>query len=276
MFISTLIADAGDRLTKSERILAEAVLEDPTLLAFGTVSDLAERVGTSRPTVVRFATKLGFEGFSDLQAEVRGHLTPLLGRPAERIRQAGDALAPRRTTLEGAIGAAFSALEEGRLEAMAEPLVSANHVWILSGETSRAGALALHSGLKMIRPHVQFIEEHSVGRDLSGAAEGDVAVVFDFARYRRHSVTAARALAKEGVHIVAVTDGPLSPLAALTETWCGLEVPAMGPFDSSVPAVIVAEMLVAEVSTRLQEQAKQRIDRTEEMWRATETFLEEE
>ena len=64
---SQLIASVSDRLTKTELRIAQAVLDEPTLLAFGTVSDLAERVGTSRPSIVRFATKLGFEGYTELQ-----------------------------------------------------------------------------------------------------------------------------------------------------------------------------------------------------------------
>ena len=71
MFIQDLIASVNERLTPTERRIAEAVLEDPTLLAFGTVSGLADRVGTSRPSIVRFATKLGFEGYSDLQKRAR-------------------------------------------------------------------------------------------------------------------------------------------------------------------------------------------------------------
>ena len=61
--LSQLIAAAGDRLTPTERRIAEAVVAEPTLLAFGTVSNLAAAVGTSRPSIVRFATKLGFEGY---------------------------------------------------------------------------------------------------------------------------------------------------------------------------------------------------------------------
>jgi DNA-binding MurR/RpiR family transcriptional regulator len=64
----------------------------------------------------------------------------------------------------------------------------------------------------------------------------------------------------------------LSPLAALTETWCEIEVPGIGPFDSSAPAVVVAELLVAQVASQLQEQARERIDRTEAMWKSTQTF----
>ena len=58
-----LIAAASNTLTPTDRRIAEAVLGEPTLLAFGTVTDLATRVGTSRPSIVRFATKLGFEGY---------------------------------------------------------------------------------------------------------------------------------------------------------------------------------------------------------------------
>jgi DNA-binding MurR/RpiR family transcriptional regulator len=272
MIISTLIAEAGNRLTPTERVLAEAVLEDPTLLAFGTVSDLAERSGASRPSVVRFATKLGFEGYADLQEQVRADLTQRLSRPSQRIRLEDEAPAPRRQALEAACASAFAALEGDRLASLATPIVQAENVWILSGETSRAGAHAFHSGLKIVRPGVHWVAEHSVGGDLSGAGPGDTAVVFDFARYRRQCIAAARALSEGGVQLVAVTDGPLSPLASLTDTWCGLDVPAIGPFDSSVPAVIVAELLVAEAASQLRDEARERIDRTEALWKATGTF----
>jgi len=273
MFISDLIASAGDRLTRTERRLAEAVLEDPTLLAFGTVSDLAARVGASRPTVVRFANKLGFDGYAALQDRVREVMSQRLSRPSQRIRQLDESLGPAQGALETAINQAFSSLDEGRLARLAAPIVAARRVWVVSGETSRAGAHAFHSGMTMIRPDVHWVAEHSIARDLGGASAGDAAVVFDFARYRRHSIVAARALADQGVDVVAITDGPLSPLASLTETWCELEVPGIGPFDSSVPAVVVAELLVAQVASQLRDEARERIDRTEALWKSTGTFL---
>ena len=84
---------------------------------------------------------------------------------------------------------------------------------------------------------------------------------------------AARTLSDLGVHIVAITDGPLSPLSSLTENRCELDIPAVGPFDSSVPAVIAAELLVSQVVTALHDEARDRIDRLEVFWQATDTFL---
>jgi DNA-binding MurR/RpiR family transcriptional regulator len=271
---SELIALASDRLTPTERRIAEAVLEDPTLLAFGTVSDLAARCDTSRPSIVRFAHKLGFEGYADLQQQVRRSLTHQLVRPSERIRRADPAPAPERRALEYALMSVFDELSPERLAALAAPIEKAHTVWILSGETSRAGAHALHSGLSMLRASVHLVDDHTMGRTLGGAGSGDVAVVFDFFRYRRATQSAAKSLAERGVTVVAITDGPLSPLVSLTDLWCQVDVPAIGPFDTSVPAVAVAELLVAQVSSDIPDAATRRIDRTEAMWESTDTFVE--
>ena len=273
MSISELIATVSERLTPTERRVAQAVLDEPTLLAFGTVSNLADKVGTSRPSIVRFATKLGFQGYADLQKHVRQGMSRDLSRPSQRIRNQGDPGASTQGALAEAIDRVFEALQGEQLAQLAAPIISAKNVWILTGETSRAGAHALLSGLTMVRPNVSLIEEHASGRDLSSAGPGDAAIVLDFARYRRHSVGAAKMLAEAGVAIVAITDGPLSPLASLTENWCALSIPAIGPFDSSVPAVAAAELIVAHVATQLHDQAQARIDRTEALWNATETFV---
>ena len=87
MTLQDLIAGVGDRLTPTERRIAEIVSGEPTLLAFGTVSDLAERARTSRPSIVRFATKLGFSGYTELQSWVREAVSKQLSSPSARIRQ---------------------------------------------------------------------------------------------------------------------------------------------------------------------------------------------
>ena len=271
--IKNHIASINDQLTPTERRIAKAILDDPMLLTFGTVSALADRVGTSRATIVRFATKLGFEGYSELQQNARDEVSQRLASPSHRVRHQEETVAPSQFKIEGAMHAAFDALDEACLEAMATPIVTATNVWILSGETSMAGSHALYSGLSMIRPNVRLVQEHSTGRDLCGALPGDVAVVFDFSRYRRNSVIAARTLCDLGVTIVAITDGPLSPLSSLTQIRCELEIPAVGPFDSSVPAVIAAELLVAQVVDELRDEARNRIDRLEVFWQATGMFL---
>jgi DNA-binding MurR/RpiR family transcriptional regulator len=267
-----LVAAVSSELTPAERRIAEEVLAEPTLLAFGTVSELADRVGTSRPTVVRFANKLGFDGYTQLQRHVRSDLSHRLARPSERIRDEQGKAPPAKVAINTAVASVFEAIEGERLSLLAEPVVDADKVWILSGETSRAGALSLYSGLSMVRPHVTLLEERTFGTDICDAGPGDAAVVMDFFRYRRQVTEAARVLANAGTAIVAITDSPLSPLVELTDNWCEIEVPAIGPFDSSVPAVAIAELLVSRVAWELRDEAAARIDRIEALWEETEVF----
>ena len=72
MDLERRLGERADALTPSERRIGETILANPQLVAFGTVADVAEaaRVGTA--TVVRFAVKLGFDGYSQLQASVQG------------------------------------------------------------------------------------------------------------------------------------------------------------------------------------------------------------
>jgi len=268
-----LVAAVRSELTPTERRIAEAVLAEPTLLAFGTVSDLASRVGTSRPTIVRFANTLGFKGYTQLQRHVRTDLSHQLARPSERIRHENEIDLPARAAIDAAITSVFDALDGEQIAELASPIIRAEKVWVLSGETSQAGAHAFHSGLSMVRPGVRSLEEHSFGTDLSDAGPGDTAVVFDFFRYRRQVVNATRVFADAGVTIVAITDSPLSPLVELADAWCEIEVPAIGPFDSSVPVVAMAELLVSQVAKGLHKEATARIDRIEALWKETNVFL---
>jgi DNA-binding MurR/RpiR family transcriptional regulator len=270
---SELIAAVNDRLTPTDRRIAHEVLEDPTLLAFGTVSDLAARVGTSRPSIVRFAHKLGFSGYTELQEHVRRGFSHQVSRPSDRIRRDEPTSLPERAALQSAMDAVFAVLETDQITGFSQAVVHASHVWIVSGETSRAGGYALESGLSMLRPGVRLVGDHAMGRELTDAAPGDVGVIFDFYRYRRASVLAAETLASVGATILAVTDGPLSPLAQLADIWCEVLVPPIGPFDSSVPAVAFSELLSAQVARDLHDDATQRIDRTESLWKATDTFV---
>ena len=73
------------------------------------------------------------------------------------------------------------------------------------------------------------------------------------------------------IEIVAVTDSPLSPLVELADAWCEIEVPAVGPFDSSVPAVAIARIAGRKAPPKnFTQEATARIDRIEALWEKTE------
>src|SRR5947209_655934 len=101
MTVADRVQHQRDALTATERRLAEIVLADPQTVAFGTVAALARAGSTSGASVVRFANRLGYVGFVELQADVQAELAGHLRPAAERIRQpAHDDIVGRTLAIE--------------------------------------------------------------------------------------------------------------------------------------------------------------------------------
>jgi DNA-binding MurR/RpiR family transcriptional regulator len=265
------LVEVSGQLTPTERRLAQLIEDDPTILAFDTVADLADRVGTSGPTIVRFATKLGFGGYSALQREVRSELADRLKKPTDRIRASpsNDLAASSRRAAHQSVDDAFDRCSDDLREAIADAVAGTpGRVWIVASETSSPVAQLLASNLRLIRPGVHHVtgSRAAVAATLIDASEDDAVIAIDVARYERSVVETSRLLAARGATVVAITDGPLSPLAAIADHWCGVTVPAVGPFDSALPIVAVAELLTAAVALRLQGNAAARLDVAEAGW----------
>ena len=65
-----LLKDIQDKykdFSKGQKLIANYIINHYDKAAFMTASKLGEEVGVSESTAVRFATKLGFEGYPELQ-----------------------------------------------------------------------------------------------------------------------------------------------------------------------------------------------------------------
>src|SRR3712207_1601512 len=69
--LSTYITSRFDEFSRSQKDVAQYVVDHLDEVAFHTAEELARRANTSSSTVVRFSQALGFEGFPELQAAAR-------------------------------------------------------------------------------------------------------------------------------------------------------------------------------------------------------------
>lgn len=272
MDVADRITRERDRLTTAERRVAEAVLADPQEVAFGTVATLAKRAGTSTATVVRFADRLGLDGFVGLQAGVQRELGRLLRPAAERIRQRPpvDLLARVLAVEMKNVRRTFELVDRDRFAAAVTRLADRRHqVAVLAAEASLGVAAQLAGDLGLVRPGVVLLSgsEVRVGRQLAELQADDTLLVVDLRRYERWVLGAARRADDAGVGIVAITDSMLSPLADLAEPCFVVAADSPGPFDSHVGILALGNALVAAVAARVRVSATRRLDRVEAAWR---------
>ena len=274
MTVSAQIDAHLPALTRAERRVAAVVADDPEAVAFGTVADVARRSGSSGATVVRLATKLGFDGFVDLQASVREELARRLRPASERIRRpaAGDVLGTALAVEMSNVAVTLDGVERSGFERAVRSLSarSSERIFVLSGDASSGLAALFATELSMLRTGVVHVEGSAVrvARLLSDAGSADVVVAIDLARYDRAVLEAAGVAAERGATLIALTDSALSPLASGAAVSFTASVNGAGPFDSHVGLLALGNALLAGVAARLRRSATDRLDEVEAAWRA--------
>ena len=167
MEVEDRVRQAGAQLTAAERRVAEVVLDRPQLVGFGTVADLASAAGAGAATVVRLAAKLGFDGFSALQASVQRDLAHQLRPAAERIREIGgeQPIERHRAAELSNVQATVDAVDPVTLDAVVTLLADSDRdVLVLAGDAERGVALQFATDLGALRSGVAMVGGSDIAR----------------------------------------------------------------------------------------------------------------
>lgn len=264
------IADVAGSLPPAQARVARLLAEAPNVVAFGTVAEVAAEAGTSAQTVLRLAGRLGHPGFPGLQDEVRAELVARLPPAADRIRRPPGPDLPGEVRVADQHNLTHSLdVDVDELDAVVRLLADPDRRVSVVAADSWTGVAELFAGhLGHLRDGVVVIggPQPRVVRQLALVSPTDVVVVLDVRRYERWVIEAAEQAAAEGATIVAVTDGPTSPLAGLGRHRFVVAVDSPGPFESATGLVALLHLLVTEVAARLRSSAQGRLDAVESAW----------
>ena len=92
MNITEKIKQEFDTMTKSERQVASYFLGHINDFTFYTLDRVADEIGISTTSVIRFCRKIGFAGFKDFQDTLRGEVKYQPSLPAKFQRTLKDSI----------------------------------------------------------------------------------------------------------------------------------------------------------------------------------------
>ncbi len=281
MGVADRVRENGGLLTPAERRIAGVVLEAPQTVAFGTVADLADAAQAGAATVVRFANKLGFDGFVGLQRAVRRDLSGQLRPAAERIReqrQGLDDVRDHAVVEQANVAITLTDIDTEATQAVVERLADERFdVLVLSGAASRGVALQFVIDLGQLRTGVSLLDGNAVdaARAIALAGDAPTVVAIDIRRYDRWVVESLRLVQERNASVVAVTDTVLSPLASIADHAFLVAADSPGPFDSHVGTLALLDVLVVGVAAADRDRATERLDRLEALWRSANALVDE-
>ncbi|MCX5380103.1 MurR/RpiR family transcriptional regulator [Streptomyces sp. NBC_00091] len=242
----------GHRLSPGQRRIAQYLIDHLTEAAFLSITELAERVGVSQPSVTRFASSLGFSGYPALREVLQPiALSAVAGTPDSREQI-------RHNELQAAVDAEIENLENVR-----RLLADTNQVLGIGRELARSVPLTV-LGLRIsvslaeyfayaarrIHPDVRLVTRGgSVAYDAllqSRAAGGSWVLAFAMPRHAKETLAALRAARSTGLRVVLITDPTVGPLVEAADVVLTAGTGSRLVFDSyAAPGMLSAALLQA-------------------------------
>ncbi|AYG84544.1 hypothetical protein DWB77_06758 [Streptomyces hundungensis] len=242
----------GHRLSPGQRRIAQYLIDHLTDAVFLSITELAERVGVSQPSVTRFATSLGYSGYPAL----RDVLQPIAlsavaatpeGREASRhneLQAAVDAEIENLEHVRRLVANTTQVLEIGRELAASVPLT------VLGLRISVSLAEYFAYAARRIHPDVRLVTRGgSVAYDAllqSRSAGGTWVLAFAMPRHAKETLAAMRTARSAGLRIALITDTTLGPLVDEADVALAAGTGSRLVFDSyAAPSVLAAALLQA-------------------------------
>ena len=281
MTVAERINSRFDSLTRAERQLANAMLENYPVSGMGSITTIAENSGVSTPTAVRMAKKLGFRGFPDLQAALRSELEATISNPiAKHDRWAADApdthiLNRFADVVMDNMRQTLRQIDPEEFDAVTALLSNRKRsVYLVGGRITRSLADYFFTHMQVIRGGMTLIAANSNiwPHYVLNMQEGDVLVAFDIRRYERDILKLAEMASAKGVTLVLFTDQWGSPAAKHATHCFNCRIEAPSAWDSSVVTLFIVESLIAAVQTATWKETKQRMKTLEGLFDQTKMF----
>lgn len=269
MAIRDRLTNGSVPLTPSDLKVARVLLADYPAAGLNTVAQLAALAGVSGPTVLRFVSRLGFDGFPDFQKALLGEVQARMNSPLAMI-DAGKATAvPQEQIYQEVIRSCVGMLETTAAMVpaadfdMAARLVTdpTLRLQFIGGRFSGYLAGMLWQHLRQLRPDCHMVSSNRPDRidSLIDIGRRDLIIAFDYRRYQVETIQFVTAAAERGAQVVLFTDPWASPVAAHAKVVLSAPVEGPSPFDTMVPALAQVEALIAAVTTRLSVTSRARI-----------------
>ncbi|HEX4106553.1 MAG TPA: MurR/RpiR family transcriptional regulator [Solirubrobacteraceae bacterium] len=221
--LSSYIQARFEECSRSQKDVAQYIVDHLDEAAFQTAEELARRANTSSSTVVRFSQALGFEGFPELQAAAREEYRRIHARPGIAGGSA-PLFSLDQNEFETAIAADHLNVEDtarklsrSTVEALVEAIASADKVLVAGTDQMAFFASYLRHLLMLLDLRVEVVaspSQEALGR--LGRID-DRTLVIGLSAGRPHPlVVRAMKLARHRkARTAAITDATLSEVAKL-------------------------------------------------------------
>lgn len=256
----------NEKLTKVSRKIAAFVLDNMDEACFMTSTEIADRLGVSETSVIRFSRALGFTGFMDFQKNLRKNYSEKIASisssvtvPAERLLKSmseSDSEDFIHIHFHNSIHDINSVVQKNTTAVFneaADIIMNSHRKYIISSRANAGVGSYMYLLLKHMLNDVYSTNHESLNMIdiLSDADKGDCVIAFSFPRYSNLDLSALEMVSERGVSIIVFTDKPSAALAHYASVVILADVDTNVFFNSYVGVQFAMETLCAALTRKI-------------------------
>jgi len=208
-------------LRNAEKRAAEYILSNTNEVMYLSITDLAEKSGTSEATVSRLCRRLGYKGYQEMKISAAMSAIPERKQLEETASESDDV----HTICSKVFGASIrglnetlSILDQAGLESAVEMLSRASKIEFYGNGGSAAVAKdAQHKFVKTGIPTVYYEDAHMQLMSSSLMRKGDVLVAISYSGSNKDISEAMKVARASGAFVILITGFARCPLAKLAD-----------------------------------------------------------
>ena len=251
-------------LTRTDAEIAEYILAHLSTIGFQTSTTMAEEIGVSDTSVIRFIRKLGFKGYADFRSEMNARTARQIDRaqpdltPGEKYLRTLEHLGSSslisdvsQYTLNN-LQKSYAQLDQGTVEQIVDILLSSDRKYIAGFRGTACCAQYMASKLLFLTPHVVPIlhADATAVENLLDITERDCLFLYSFPRYSEIARPLMEIARESGAKVILMTDRRTSPLANKADVVVTAQVDGLGFTNSYVAPLSLSEVILLSVSGR--------------------------
>jgi DNA-binding MurR/RpiR family transcriptional regulator len=271
-----------DRLTQSQKRIAEYIVEHPQAVAFSTVDQMAGELDVNPSTIVRFTYRLGLNGFPDLQERMREVVRGQLSRTGDPINESQAAGHLEGTSFGASLSHdwqnlhhTISGLDAEAFNRAISLLTRSRRVYVVAGFTTFPVAHYFALVLDRLRSDVSLLASNDAFATprLVEIKPDDCVLAVTFPRYARGTHRVAMWAKENKAKVIAITDSPISALGQISDVVLLAASAGTGMQNSMVAPMAVANALLNGVAAVKGTSALERYSRHDQLMNLWDAFL---
>ncbi len=271
-------------LSKGQKLIASFVIDNYDTAVFMTAAQIANKVGVSESTVVRFAVAVGYEGFPEFTKAMEAwyktkmNTVSMMGEKYGKSSQSDLLNTVLRSDMEK-MEDTIANLDVEAFEMAVDIILQAKKVYVVGLRTCEPLAEFLHFYLNMIRPDVVLLKTTSASEmfeQMIRIDEKDCIIGISFPRYSMRTLKAMEFANDRNAKVITLTDSIHSPMNLYSSCNLLARSDMVSIVDSLVAPLSVINALVVALCLKKPKEVKNNLERLEDVWSNYQIYLNDE